>query len=297
MLVFIVILAILLMISLVHLYRYKMELRSMTQFLAHWGTESNARLLSTIKSREVIELDKAMNKVLDERQQEKRMFEKRNAEFQDGFAFLSHDIRTPLAGAQGYMQLIAEETDEEIQQKYLKVVRTRLDVLKELLDELFLYTQVSGAGYRVECAEQPLSSVISAALVAHYPLFAERNWEPHVQLDESGNDKVMLDNDAMKRILDNLIINALRHGVEAPVVIQEGALLTVSNRVAHPEVIEVDRLFDRFYRGAQSNKVTGSGLGLSIVSHLMTAMGGTAEAALEGDKLTITLRLKKSNRQ
>ena len=58
-------------------------------------------------------------------------------------ACISHDIRTPLAGAMGYLQLLEEEPDRR--EEYQPIVKKRLEELDRLLDQLFLYTRLLNA--------------------------------------------------------------------------------------------------------------------------------------------------------
>ena len=56
---------------------------------------------------------------------------------------VSHDIRTPLTGAAGYLQLLENISDMDMQKNYLAIVRRRLEDLEGLLEELFLFTKLS----------------------------------------------------------------------------------------------------------------------------------------------------------
>ena len=86
---------------------------------------------------------------------------------------------------------------------------------------------------------------------------------------------VQADAEALSRIFRNLTANALRHGAAAPVIEQRGGCVTFANLVADPAAIDIDRLFERFYRGAGSE---GFGIGLALAQALVTAQGGTLRA-------------------
>ena len=83
--------------------------------------------------------------------------------------------------------------------------------------------------------------------------------------------------------------NALRYGAAAPSITQEGRTLVFSNAVADPGALDVNRLFERFYRADATRAQSGAGLGLAVVKSLAAAQGIKVSAVLEGDMLAITL--------
>ncbi|MCQ4881976.1 hypothetical protein NE624_17020, partial [Alistipes onderdonkii] len=112
------------------------------------------------------ELAEAVNAQLDAAQQERLDGQRRQQEFQRDLASLSHDIRTPLAGAQGYAQLLAAEEDEVLRARYLDVVSRRLDDVGGLLDQLYAYAQVQDPDHRLEREPVDASQVLVEALAS-----------------------------------------------------------------------------------------------------------------------------------
>ena len=95
--------------------------------------------------------------------------------------------------------------------------------------------------------------------------------------------------DALARIFRNLAVNALRYGCEPPRIVQEGRTVAFANRVADPDGVDAERLFERFYQGDAARGGGGSGLGLAIVAQLARALRIEATARLDGDVLTVEL--------
>lgn len=272
----------------VQLARSERELRSIARFLVDRDTLSNTRVTVSVHTRGFVRLGQAINRQIDRHQGERIAAEEDKRDLRRGLTYLSHDIRTPLSGAQGYAQLLADEQDETERARYLDVVERRLDDVSGLLDQLYAYAQVQDPDYRIERERVDVSQVLVESLASLYAPFKERGWTPDIQLADEPLI-ALSDGDSLGRIFRNLVVNALRYGSEAPRIVQEGTAITFSNRVANPEAIDAERLFERFYQGDAARAGEGSGLGLAIVAQLAKALDIKLAARLEGDVLSISL--------
>lgn len=272
----------------VQLARSERELRSIARFLVDRDTLSNTRVTVSVHTRGFVRLGQAINRQIDRHQGERIAAEENKRDLRRGLTYLSHDIRTPLSGAQGYAQLLADEQDETERARYLDVVERRLDDVSGLLDQLYAYAQVQDPDYRIERERVDVSQVLVESLASLYAPFKERGWTPDIQLADEPLI-ALSDGDSLGRIFRNLVVNALRYGSEAPRIVQEGTAITFSNRVANPEAIDAGRLFERFYQGDSARADEGSGLGLAIVAQLAKALDIKLAARLEGDVLSISL--------
>lgn len=272
----------------VQLARSERELRSIARFLVDRDTLSNTRVTVSVHTRGFVRLGQAINRQIDRHQGERIAAEENKRDLRRGLTYLSHDIRTPLSGAQGYAQLLADEQDETERARYLDVVERRLDDVSGLLDQLYAYAQVQDPDYRIERERVDVSQVLVESLASLYAPFKERGWTPDIQLADEPLI-ALSDGDSLGRIFRNLVVNALRYGSEAPRIVQEGTAITFSNRVANPEAIDAERLFERFYQGDAARADEGSGLGLAIVAQLAKALDIKLAARLERDVLSISL--------
>lgn len=272
----------------VQLARSERELRSIARFLVDRDTLSNTRVTVSVHTRGFVRLGQAINRQIDRHQGERIAAEENKRDLRRGLTYLSHDIRTPLSGAQGYAQLLADEQDETERARYLDVVERRLDDVSGLLDQLYAYAQVQDPDYRIERERVDVSQVLVESLASLYAPFKERGWTPDIQLADEPLI-ALSDGDSLGRIFRNLVVNALRYGSEAPRIVQEGTAITFSNRVANPEAIDAERLFERFYQGDAARAGEGSGLGLAIVAQLAKALDIKLAARLEKDVLSISL--------
>ena len=273
---------------------YLLELRGMARFLRNRSTGSNARLTVNAPAPGLTDLAGAINSQLDSADEMRIAGMRHQQQFQRDLSALSHDIRTPLMGAKGYLQLACEEGDPESRNRRLSAAADRIDGTTALLDQLFSYAKASDPDLALDIVPIAAKPLIEQVLLGHYPEFEERNWEPVLSFN---NPELVIDADreALSRIIENLVTNALRYGAGALTVAQAAAhdgnpaTITFSNRVADPDAIDADRLFERFYQADPARGGHGTGLGLSVAAKLAEAMGMRLSARLDGDILTIEL--------
>lgn len=213
--------------------------------------------------------------------------------FREQLAALSHDIRTPLAGAQGYLQLARRAEDPERAARYLEGAERRLAAMRVLVDDLFVYARATDPFWGPELSPCDLAEAAADALAARYDALTARGWEPDVRRGETTS--VLAAPDALARVVANLMENALVHGSGAPHVRVEGTTLTVENPVAPADAARLDqaRLTERFYQGDPTRNSGGSGLGLAVARALAESMGGTlAVGVTDGERPSFSARLE-----
>ena len=191
-------------------------------------------------------------------------------------------------GAKGYVSLAAEEPDDARRAHYLQAAEARLADMEGLLDALFAYARATDAASDLDRRPLVVLPVLADVLTGQFPAFEERGWEPAVDFPDESL-VVEADSEALARMFENLVSNALRYGTSAPSIIQRGRTLTFSNKVPDPAAIDVNRLFERFYRADVARAQGGAGLGLAVVASLATAQNIEVEASLEGDELSLAL--------
>ena len=122
--------------ALLRLWSYRAQLLDMARMLEETPAESNLRLTVRMSGTAPRRLCRAINARLEEGRRLRLEARQQEQELKYTMACISHDIRTPLAGAVGYLELLEGEPDR--QEEYLGIVRKRLAELEELLEELFL---------------------------------------------------------------------------------------------------------------------------------------------------------------
>ena len=189
-------------------FRYERELRRMARFLDQREPTGNARMTAFVRTRGVLGIARGVNAELDELQNERIASQQARQAFQAGLTCLSHDIRTPLAGAQGYLQLVEDEADPAAKERYLSAAAHRLDDVRVLLDDLFSFAQVHDPSFEVAYEPVRPADVLGDVLAGLYPQFRERGWEPRVLLDDE--EVVQADAEALARIFRKEPMSALQ---------------------------------------------------------------------------------------
>ena len=273
---------------------YERQLRRLARSLRERDAHSNTRLTVEAPGRGFAELAAAVNGQLDAAQKERVEALRRRREFQRDLASLSHDVRTPLMGAKGYVRLAQDARErpdgEEAVARHLAAAEARLDDMGALLDQLFAYAQASDPDLALDLRPVRVLPLLADVLVGHYPAFDERGWEPQVDFEDEAL-ATDADPEALARIFENLVGNALRHGASTLAVRQRGRVVTFANEVADTSALDVTRLFERFYRADASRSASGAGLGLAVSASLAEAMGMRLSARLEGRMLCIDLEI------
>ncbi len=277
---------------------YATELGRQARFLARRERLSNARLTCGSRLPGMVGMVDAVNAEIDAADAERVEALRAADEFSRGLSALSHDVRTPLTGARGYLQLAREESDPTRKDEQLSAADARLAAMSGLLDELFSYARAADPDTPLELGPVALRPVLEQVLLGHYPEFEARDWEPALDMVDSSIE-VTADREALTRIVENLVVNALRHG-SGPLAVRvrpagekdgekRGVIVEFSNPVADPSAIDAARLFERFYQADASRSTAGSGLGLSVAAKLAAAQGMDLSARLNGEDLVVML--------
>lgn len=276
----------------VRLWCYRKQIvhmRKEVELLQEYDT--NYKLTSRVSVGKTNELINEVNTVLVKYREEERRLARENRIYRESITSISHDIRTPLTSAKGYLQMLQKpEVTREKQISYLKTVEMRLDNLTDLLNQLFEYTRIEAGEMELVMEELYPVNLFAETLSMFYGEFKEKGWEPSVELSHEPL-KIRADRHAFVRIAENLIKNALVHGTGGYVFTLEKQgremHLCVSNVTDSIGYEDVERIFDRFYTTDTSRTRKTTGLGLAIVKRFAEQMGGRVEASLKEGRFAV----------
>lgn len=270
-----------------------LELRSLYRQLQELEQGSHMELGVQSRQRDMLALCRQINRLQKVHHQEQIQYARAEKQLKQNITGLAHDIRTPLTGAAGYVQLARECEEPGRREYYLQVASDRLGELGDMLEELFMYTKLTGEEFVPDMRDVQVLPVLSDCLVGLYHRFEEKGVSPQVDFVREGF-RVRADEECLRRIFHNLIQNALLHGSGGIVIRQEQDSLIFENTVSETSRPDPEHIFDRFYKADSARRKGSSGLGLFIVKELAERMGGSVQALLEGDRLRIILMLELS---
>lgn len=247
------------------------------------------------------DLASSINKKNRNYQSALRKKEQENNDLLRGLSELSHDIKTPLAGAKGHIQLaLSRERTNKLRIKseeradHLKSAIARIDAANSILDNLTSYTRACDPDRELELQSIKILPVLLNVLDGYEPLFLDKKWTPVLAIKDE-NAETKANEQALRRIFDNLISNALRYGESAPKLTLKHSEFTLSNNVCNPDSIDSELIFKRFHRSNSSQTATGSGLGLPTARRLAIKMKMHLEAKVEASTITFTLRFQQND--
>jgi signal transduction histidine kinase len=139
--------------------------------------------------------------------------EKKSAEreLKQAIANISHDLRTPLTSILGYIQLIEkpEVTDEE-RKEYLAIAKDRAKRLQILLNDFFELSVIESVDHSLKLGKLGLNSIVEEIVINLYDKFNEQQIVPSIKIPQEQMN-IIGDESAIKRVIENLVINAIRY--------------------------------------------------------------------------------------
>ena len=196
---------------------------------------------------------------------------------------LAHELRTPLTNLILHSQVALSRPREEGE---LRGVLTsgleELERLARMVNDMLFIAKADHAQIRLAQEHLALESEVGKVFEYFQPLAEERN----VRLACDGSATAWADRSMVRRVIANLVSNAVRHAQPSSTVTVKlssgdgAAAINVHNEGSPLSEREAERVFDRFYRGESSRTVSseGAGLGLAIVKSIVDLHGGTASA-------------------
>ena len=195
---------------------------------------------------------------------------------------ISHELKTPLFTIQSYILTLIDGgmDDPNILKKYLKRSSKAIDRLTYLVKDLDLISQFESGVKNIEKEKFDILSIINNV----YELLEMESKKNKISLELDRNYLkpifVMADKERIQQVITNLVMNSIKYGVEngtTEMSIQdlneEKFIISVTDNGLGISKKHLPRLFERFYRVDKSGnrKKGGSGLGLSIVKHVIEA--------------------------
>lgn len=235
---------------LIFLFRaYRRQIRNICRQMAFLREQKTNLLLgSELPYSELNELTDRINECVAQARESEREAEKKNRVQKEVITGLSHDIRTPLTSLSGYFQLLegseeknvernekkdgerdekenegkdvegnekkGGEQNEELCRHYISVIRSRIDSLEDMLEELFTFSRLTDEEYALETSPVDFKKSVYDAVFSFYDSFNEKGIVPEISFCEEALP-IQANEEAVRRILQNIIKNVLVYGESA----------------------------------------------------------------------------------
>jgi two-component system, OmpR family, heavy metal sensor histidine kinase CusS len=205
-------------------------------------------------------------------------------------ADLAHEIRTPVHILMGQTQVtLGQRRNLEEYEQILESNLEELTRMSRIIENILFLAQADHAGLTVERSSIALAEELQRIADYFEGVAAEREMRFNVTVSPATHCHANLT--MLRRAVSNLVVNAVRYG-DAGSAIEihahgndQRVTITVENHGAPMPQQQMERMFDRFYRGDQSRSeyTESNGLGLAIVQAIMSLHGGTAGVACTAD--------------
>jgi len=216
---------------------------------------------------------------------------------------VSHELRTPLSLIRLYAETLemGRLTSPEKYQEYYRIIRKESERLTALINNILDFSRIEAGRKEYDFRETDMSELVHNTLDSYRYQLEQNGFQFEEKIDEVPPMRV--DREAMARSLLNLVNNALKYSQDRKYI---GVNLYRDNGSVKLEVVdqgigiphqEQQKIFEKFYRVGDPlvHNTKGSGLGLSLVRHIVQAHGGEVavdSAPGQGSKFTIVLPVK-----
>lgn len=297
MIIAIVVLAAISIFSMIICFSYRRRIKKICRQLKYINThETNMIVSSSYGDTPDTELANEINNLIFRFNELTAHFNKKENNLKDMITSLSHDIRTPLTSLDGYFQLLNESDSQEEKERYIVIIRERISSLGLLLEELFTYAKLQDESYHLEMEYIELNKLLYETVFSFYDEFKQKQIEPEIEITERPVT-VYGNYTALKRAMQNIIKNSLEHGqlyFSLTMETKENSIvIRCKNRRNDTDKIDIEHVFNRFYKADAARKHTSTGLGLAIAKEIVEKLEGKIEARIEADVFIIEIQLSK----
>lgn len=232
-----------------------------------------------------------INALVKELQYNRIYYKRKNHDLEQMMTNISHDLRTPLTSALGYINIIKNSgLSQEEKNREIEIIEQRLLRLEELINSFFEFSKIISSDKMPEKEEVNLVAILEETAAHYFDDYSSQGRDIVLSCDKS---KIILysNKNMLMRMFDNLINNALKHGCGRLDISADSTGDTVicfRNDLFDSEV-NTEKIFDEFYTTDISRTKGNTGLGLAIVKQFTEILGGKISAQYENHVFSITI--------
>ena len=211
---------------------------------------------------------------------------------------LSHDIKTPLSAIKLYSKALKEDlyTSEEKKKEVIEGILKNTDEIEHYVNEIvknsredFMDVPVNNTSFYLNEIMEKIKTYYTDKLETIHTDFI---------VEEYNNCMLKGDTDRLVEVIQNIMENAIKYGDAKEIRIsfseeEDCKLISISNTGCDLKEEDLPHIFDSFYRGSNSKKQEGSGLGLYICKQIMHKMDGDIFAEIKDNCFVVTVVVRK----
>lgn len=276
------------------------QLKQISRKLAEiQDTDSDEYVMNFTDNKALMELLAQINRLLEERKKIKADFRHSENSIKKMLSNISHDIKTPMTVILGYLEILKMDSMKE-NEMILKVEQKAQQVM-DLIDQFFTLAKLEAGDTDIEISKTDICESCRESVLDFYEILTQKEFQVEAEIPEEPVF-VQGNKDALRRILFNLISNAIRYGSDGKYV---GIFFRSDDKYVYVDVEDrgkgIDKafaqnVFERLFtmEDSRNREIQGNGLGLTIAQNLACQMGG--EIILDSEpnrKTTFTVKLRK----
>jgi two-component system phosphate regulon sensor histidine kinase PhoR len=263
----------------------------------------NSDFNKTSITSDIATLSREVQKFAEDKQQQIQSLNLRENYRREFLGNISHELKTPLFTVQGYLLTLLDGAlkDKKIREKYIERANKGVDRLISIVKDLDLISRLEAGN--LDLNKQPFDLVELIQDIFELLEMKSKKREISLKFDRLYNYPIMViaDEERIEQVITNLVVNSIKYGNVGGTTIvrieitENGKVLTrITDDGEGIEEKHKARIFERFYRvdKSRSREEGGSGLGLSIVKHIIEAHNETISVKSEygkGSEFAFTL--------
>lgn len=192
---------------------------------------------------------------------------------------VSHELKTPIFAIQGYLHTLLDGAleDEEINRKYIQKAAKNVGRLQTIVDDLEVITSLESGNVVLVYTKFDIKELVKD-VYEDLHFFAKKKTISLEFKEGAGSSRIVYaDKERIRQVLNNLVTNSIKYNdkngktITSFYALDESILVEISDDGIGIDTEHLKHVFDRFYRidASRSRAQGGSGLGLSIVKHIV----------------------------
>ncbi len=262
---------------------------------------TDEKVMIFTEDKEIKYLLEQINRTLEDRQNTNAGYRRSVLNTKRMLSNISHDLKTPLTVILGYLEMLLMQ--ETLEKDMVRKVSHKANELKEQIDRFFTLAKLEAGDTVLTMSKINLNEYCRETIVDFYNILTEKEFEVNINIPDPPVF-VYADPEALGRILNNLISNAVRYGDAGHYL---GLTLRREDNFVFVDVIdhgkgiassEIPRVFDRLYtlEDSRNREIQGNGLGLTIARSLAEKINGTLTLkSIQNEETIFTLKLQQFN--